>query len=625
MSFDITEDIPASLSGASATGASGDPSEWDVSFGAHGFNLRPSPQTPYQRGTEQVRKQQMDTSASAGEQSLSSFWQRSQDSWDMGAGVRWYEPGTQEETVNRFHESQGVDVWTPGQIGLLGSLTAAGAAAAGDVYVAGVTTGATVGFVSVSGSNLTWHRNGLTDTTALGGGSATQPSAAGGVAWCGRDGGVTKFDASVLSITNPWTCTGVARVWWVKARLIVAIGPALYECSASGAGVVETGGTLLYTHPDTAWTWTDVAETGGAILAAGYSDNDSGVFRFSLEQDENNVPTLSSGSQVVHMPPGEAIRCMGVYLGVYVVLGTSLGVRVGLASPQGEIEYGPLTVPLDSPALDVTFRDRFAYVAVTEALPDGSSGVVRIDLSAPQPGKDQGKFAWAWDVSAGATGEALSLCLVGEDVVLAAGRIIYEPSGDLVASGWLDTGRIRYGTAEPKAFRLARMIASLNGGRVALTALTPDGNEHRVVEFDPSYATDSDVAITLPGNALHQYLSFKVTLHVADDGSSPTVSGLVVKAVPAASRVRLYQFPLSVFDQEESRFGGRSGGTGSAFTRLSALEELEATGAPVQVRDNRVGESFTGQIDTIDFTSITPPDGPESGWGGTAIVVVRRL
>ena len=76
---DITETLPSTLGGAGGTGALGDPSAWDVTFGSLGFNLSITKEKPYLRGTEQVRKDQIDTSESAGEQSLSSYWARSQD------------------------------------------------------------------------------------------------------------------------------------------------------------------------------------------------------------------------------------------------------------------------------------------------------------------------------------------------------------------------------------------------------------------------------------------------------------------------------------------------------------------------------------------------------------------
>jgi len=42
-----------------------------------------------------------------------------------------------------------------------------------------------------------------------------------------------------------------------------------------------------------------------------------------------------------------------------------------------------------------------------------------------------------------------------------------------VASGWLDTGRIRFHTIEQKIYRFARIVTALNGCSLSLTASGP--------------------------------------------------------------------------------------------------------------------------------------------------------
>src|SRR5665647_1223347 len=154
---DITETLPSALGSAGGTGALGDPSAWDVTFGDLGFNLSITKEKPYLRGTEQVRKDQIDTSESSGEQSLSSYWARSQDSWDRGAGIRWYEPGSEKETINRFADSQGIDVWTRAQFSLLPSMAVVGIASAVDVFVSGLSVADVSGHVKATGNAVSWH------------------------------------------------------------------------------------------------------------------------------------------------------------------------------------------------------------------------------------------------------------------------------------------------------------------------------------------------------------------------------------------------------------------------------------------------------------------------------------
>ena len=92
---DITEDFQYDVSYTSTT-----PSfeltdtAYDVVIDDIPFIINVSNQNPYRRETAQYRKDQFDNSAEPGEQSLTGWWLRSQTSWHNGAGIEYYEPGT---------------------------------------------------------------------------------------------------------------------------------------------------------------------------------------------------------------------------------------------------------------------------------------------------------------------------------------------------------------------------------------------------------------------------------------------------------------------------------------------------------------------------------------------------
>lgn len=616
---DITEGFPVPLPEGLLDSYGASPN-WDVSLGLLGFNLRVSERTAYQRATEPVRKQQFDTSTSPGEQSLSSWWTRSQDSWDRGAGIRWYDPGVSEDTQFRFHASEGVDVWTPGQFSLLPRLVESPDVPPGVVAVCtttldgvpavGFATGSTVGVVVPGEAPV---------SGALGDAGGSQPVTLGERVFVGRNGGVDMFDPSDSSVTEVATVTGSARAWIAKARLFTAVGNKLWWSAPTTPTDLSADGVLLYEHPDPDWVWVDVAEVGGAALAAGRSASDSAVFRFPVAE-ESGQPVLQYGEQVAVMPPGEAITAMGVYLGSSLVLGTTLGVRVGEVSDAGEVRYGPLTALTGAPVADVGFRDRFAFLGVPSGSGDRTR-VLRVDLS--QPSDEYGRFAYAWDVYAEATGDNVTLAFVGEDVVLSVGSAAWLPDGEPVAEGWLDTGRIRFGTNEPKAFRLVRLSGAPNGGQINVQALVDD-NVFGLTSFTDESPPGAEAPVQIPGRSVLPFIELRIVLK-STNGANPVVTGVSLKASPSPSRVRLYQFPLSVFDIEQDRHGNTSGRPGDAYRRIRALEAVEESGLPLKVTDNRTGETFVGMIESVEYTVVTPPDGPEAGFGGVAIVVVRRL
>jgi len=111
---DISEEFQYDIS-YTASGSGFDLTDvaYDVSFNNVPFILKVDNQNPYRRETAQYKKDQFDNSAEPGEQSLTGWWVRSQTSWHNGAGIEFYEPGSDYEHVShRFYDSRGVDVWT---------------------------------------------------------------------------------------------------------------------------------------------------------------------------------------------------------------------------------------------------------------------------------------------------------------------------------------------------------------------------------------------------------------------------------------------------------------------------------------------------------------------------------
>ena len=117
---DITDAIPYALSNPSgsqsyaATGIA-----YDVAFGGVPFFLTTSDENAYRRVTAQYRKQQIDMSREPGEQTLTGWWLRSQSTFHLGQGVKFFEPAQDESLRFQYTYSKGMDVWTKGQATLL--------------------------------------------------------------------------------------------------------------------------------------------------------------------------------------------------------------------------------------------------------------------------------------------------------------------------------------------------------------------------------------------------------------------------------------------------------------------------------------------------------------------------
>ena len=117
---DITEAIPVPLSNpTSAVNYTATGEAYDVAINGQPFFLMTSDDTPYRRVTAQYRKQQYDQTREAGEQSLTGWWFRSQSSFHLGQGIKFFEPAQDEGLRFQYTEYKGVDVWTKGQATLI--------------------------------------------------------------------------------------------------------------------------------------------------------------------------------------------------------------------------------------------------------------------------------------------------------------------------------------------------------------------------------------------------------------------------------------------------------------------------------------------------------------------------
>ena len=117
---DITDNIPLNIGNPGTSGFwTNNAEDYDVAIGGEPFFMAPTDQNPYQRETAPYRKEQFDNGAEPGEQSLTGWWIRSQSSFHNGSGIKFYDPSSGEASKYRFADSQGVNVWTKGEVSLL--------------------------------------------------------------------------------------------------------------------------------------------------------------------------------------------------------------------------------------------------------------------------------------------------------------------------------------------------------------------------------------------------------------------------------------------------------------------------------------------------------------------------
>ena len=630
---DITEGIPYVLSNpvGSTTYTPTGPA-YEIAIGALPFFLANSDEMPYRRVTAQYRKQQIDQTREAGEQTLTGWWVRSQSSFHYGAGIKYFEPQQEESLRFQYTESKGLDVWTRGQATLLNDTASfyAGAAAAQMIGVNDgtndcilVTDGTALKKITTGGTSSTYTQAGTASTIfSLTTNGKQYFFINGSHVHRGNLAGATS-DTEIYNASS----TTRATIRYVKQRLIAAIDNKIYELDANNAsGALPTA---LYTHPNTSWVWSSISEGPQAIYISGYDPNgtSSAVFKVGLDPTVANslgFPTLETPTVVIDMPQGERINDFDVYLGLYSILATNLGFRVGISDANGDIQYGPLLFD-DAPCNAIAFRERFAYIAT---LVDGEAGLVRVDLSATViPGTLF--FPWAWDlVAAGTTTTATQVAFFGNSdrAAFTNGNNTWaESTTSLVASGYLRTGYIRYNTLETKIFKLLQARVDTTNGGVSIQSIDSFNNFVLIGAFAQN-ATVTEVNVSYPSTS-QEYLGFQFNLSRSSTNvlKGPLFTGYQLKSLPAVPRQRLIQYPLFCYDHESDKFGNEVGYEGSSYFRMSQLESIENIGDTVRVQDFRTNESYLGLIEELDFINKTPEDKRFSGFGGTLLVTIRTV
>jgi hypothetical protein len=631
---DVTEAIPYVLSNpAGSTSYTPTGPAYEVAFAALPFFLAASDEQPYRRVTAQYRKQQIDQTREPGEQTLTGWWVRSQSSFHLGAGIKYFEPIQEESLRFQYTESKGIDVWTRGQATLLND-TASFYAGAAPAQLIGVNDGTNDCIFFTDGTDLKKQATsaGSPTTIAQAGTASTIYSlTTNGTSYYFINGthvhkgsvGATPADTEIYNASS----TTRATIRYVKQRLIAAIGNVIYELDATRTS--STGlPTALYTHPNANWVWSSISEGPQAIYISGYDPNgtSSSVFKIGLDATTSNAlgfPTLETPTVIIDMPSGERINDFDVYLGTYAVLATSAGFRVGVADATGDVQYGPLLYR-DAACTSIAFKDSYAYLATKV---DGEAGLVRTDLSTTVIASAL-YFPWAWDlIATGTSATASQVAFFGNSdrAAFTTGNNVWAEATTLVATGYLRTGYIRYNTLETKIYKLLQARIDTTNGGISIQSIDSTDTEYSIGVFSQG-ETVPEINVNYPTTS-QEYLGFKFTISrsTSDSTKGPLFTGYQLKSLPAVPRQRLIQYPVFCYDHESDKFSNEVGYEGSAYARMSQLEQIENVGDTIRVQDFRTGESYLGIIEEMDFINKTPEDKRFSGFGGTLLVTIRTV
>jgi hypothetical protein len=629
---DITEDFNYDLSipEGSIQAYELNSEAYDIAFNDQPFILGPTDERPYRRETAEYRRQQIDQTTEPGEQSLTGWWFRSQSSFHLGSGAKFFEPSQEESLRFRFQDSEGVDVWNRGELSLLKD-TVRVLQTANEVNIVSANDGTDDCLIVADGPELkkiTMANDTPTVTNyTLGNGHTNEVFhslttdgsryfAADNVAIHRGNIGGTTSDATTYA-----TGTDEVVINFVKQRLFAGVGNALYELDPNASPLGNHTTTALptahYTHPNVNWKWTSISESGSAIYASGFAGNTSAIYKVTVKEDA----TLAAAVVTAELPIGERVLSLYSYLG-YIIFGTSKGARVAIVEPDtGNLSYGPLIFEAPLGVNSFFAADRFVWCAANV---NGKTGLIRIDLGEQVSPL---RFAYSNDIYVDEQNLTKAVSIIdGRPAFCADGDGIYIESKDtLVENGYIQTGFIRYATLESKFFKFIKLRGNLQNGTITVASISEKEIEDTLLDFTAALV-DTDIGIARPQGA-QEFVGFKFTLNrnVNDNTKGAIMTGYQIKALPAIEKQTLIQYPLYCYDIEMDRFNVQTGYDGRAYERVLKFESLEKTGDVVVVRDFRTNEAFQGLIEDTKFFSQTPPDSRFNGFGGVLLVTVRKF
>lgn len=642
---DIVRRLPFEISSNGTTGVTGSYALTDYAFdyaiGGVPFLSATRDAWPYTEGMAEIRKQQFDSSAEPGEQSIFGWWLRSQSNFTGGAGLLYQDPDVQNPYIRafdlRFSDSLGMDSWTSGELHLLRDSIQ---------RVTGLTSTVNYvqGYVDPSGVDAAWYMDGavfwkITDSAATGIAWATTGSPLGltssgsryfllatdGV-WTGLDNGAAVKIYDVVGTPTSGTIS------YVKDRLSWSWDNKLYVDVAKSAGPSGAPATAIYTHSNPLWKWTSISEGPNAIYSAGNNTTTGSIFATTLNTS-TTTPTLGTPTISAQMPTGERVNTIYGYVGSFLGIATSKGFRVGDLSSSGDVAYGPLLFSPTGGCQSIVGFDRFMWTG-SKTAHDGASGLYRVDLGAAiqEQSTQAVRYAYARDLYApGEINQVFSVSMFG-----GTDRKIYSIQNDSiwiehatqkVSSGYLKTGRIRYNTEEPKLYKFLSLRTPVPlQGNVQVSVLDQGGGVTPYATYGPNFAPGTGDISTPQPVGPQNWIALQFTLSRGTDLSTGGIlNGWQIKALPGSIRQRMISQTFLLFDQETDKGGQNIGYDGYARDRFESFKSIARAGDVIAFQELNDDISTLVVIDDWKYTQLAPPGPNGSALGGYLNVTMRTV
>ena len=560
--------------------------------------------TEYRHSSLQTLREGVVTSAEPSDAlfNASGTWSRYRYSWHRGADQEISELDDTSDPF-RFDRSRSINVWHKNEMTLHRASSMVRSVASSAPCL--------IGF-----NNYLYASDGATLYRSTGFGAWTAMTAPGGtVQAMATDGSdvyvatsttLVKYVGAATTPTAFGSLSGnVSSVAFVGNRLLIGIANTLSSV-ASGGGL-----TTIRSHQQSAFRWTTIFAIGSRIYVGGFAGSRSELYTTTVITGGG----LAVAEDAAQFPEGELLRGAVSFAGGAIIY-SNKGARLAQTSTDGSLTYGPLISDLGD-VQAACAEGQYVFTGWSLYDDSGNAGTARLDLAtfveALQP-------AYAADLDANVAGAVTGIArLNGRLAYVVAGQGVYvESTTAYETSGYVDSGKILFGTVERK--RLSELVVDFKplatGQSVTATIYDEEGD----VAFTNTQSGIGLRQMVLDLDAI-DVISCRVRIDLASSGAdTPTVSKWVLRAYPVPPASEQWIVPLIVHSRVTA-----GDGMGMEMS-LNLTDEFSHVQALWQNKTKvlfRVGD-YVARV-RIDAFELRPNNWRDDGGWFEAILVVKLL
>jgi hypothetical protein len=609
------------------------PGTYDVAIDGHGYMINTvfefGRRDSFRHSSIPAQRDATDITNQPGEATINpqGLWRSEFQDWSSGSGQLFVD--RKDSQPNRFHHSQGVDVftnkWYASNLPATSQLIADTDHALQVLVVNGY-------IYKLNSTGVSYSTNG-TSYTAVAGLSGVTPvmmATDGNTIYiaAGSSGLYTTTAGASASVSQLVNVAGqnINFVAYCSNVLLVGSGPSMYQIT----GTTTTWPTALITQAQATWLWNSACGGNGWIYIGGFagssgSASESSIFKTQFASDGT---TLSAPTVATPLPPGENVYSLFTFVN-YILVGTSLGMRfcqtLGLIDPSGQdtglLKIGPIIPNLQElatkPVRCFTANQRFVYFGwsnysnSTVKASSPCTGLGWLDISTFTGDQTP---AYSSHLMVSGAGEITSMdWWNGAPIFTVQGQGVYSQA-TTYASGTIYSGYIGFRIPDQKVLVAYSVDTTSTSGSVTASINQDDEDTYPLGTL-----TGGNTLFSVP-QVFGELFETALTLNPTSASANPTtIRRATLQAYPAVTAGKDIIAALTFAGELECRGGIRR--TMNVYQEMAFLENLRYNQNLIIYQEGT--NQWQVVVDDLDMVWYQPSQLPGGGFEGVMMVTMK--